>query len=577
MARESTSAWGAFIGFSAWYQVAFYHFPNSPLRALTEARVGVDPFILQPLFHVGMGFAAMLAFFFIGDHGPKGGRFLRGALYTLTFVVLLSLPFAASRALLYALACLAGLLVGLILHGTVFRCFLSLPPIGLNRMTVIVFAIVHGFVYLFAVLSNGPDPGWMYGISTGLFLAGAVFGLLGQNGGLPARRDLPGSRFSPRFMLPVIALILGMGICVSAAKALAFPEMPANAFSILYGILPSAAAMAFIYFFGGRVGQGTYLRWLLALTMAGFIAFQILGVKGRTAVQALTQSAVLFCGMVMITYLRNLFGCHHQQHIRPRSLLTILLFALAFSESFGHYAFRSFLSENMAWFGWIYALLAGLIMLIPRCAAVLEDFRHTSPNSTEDETTPLLADASEAAAFQAKARLEGALALLIPQEKLTPRELEVLAPLLDRQDAEAIAYRLGISLNTVRTHTKHICEKFGIKNRVELLNLTGSLGVLDRLSAREREVLQLASIGDNDEKIAQTLFISASTVRTHIHNMARKFGVESRRELILRYRGMVLSSSGTEMSELEKGSAADSPIPDSFAHWAQSPASKSKS
>lgn len=57
---------------------------------------------------------------------------------------------------------------------------------------------------------------------------------------------------------------------------------------------------------------------------------------------------------------------------------------------------------------------------------------------------------------------------------LTPRETEVLPYLLQHQSAGAIAEKLGISRNTVKTHTAHIYEKAGVNTRAQLVDLAAT-------------------------------------------------------------------------------------------------------
>lgn len=54
------------------------------------------------------------------------------------------------------------------------------------------------------------------------------------------------------------------------------------------------------------------------------------------------------------------------------------------------------------------------------------------------------------------------------------------------------------------------------------------------LTPREWEVLDLMSLGHNTRQIAEELFLSTETIRTHIKNLMRKLGVKSRREAIER-------------------------------------------
>jgi DNA-binding CsgD family transcriptional regulator len=52
------------------------------------------------------------------------------------------------------------------------------------------------------------------------------------------------------------------------------------------------------------------------------------------------------------------------------------------------------------------------------------------------------------------------------------------------------------------------------------------------LTEREAETALLIMQGKNNQQIAESLYISTSTVKTHIHNIFRKMEVSSRKELI---------------------------------------------
>jgi LuxR family maltose regulon positive regulatory protein len=53
-------------------------------------------------------------------------------------------------------------------------------------------------------------------------------------------------------------------------------------------------------------------------------------------------------------------------------------------------------------------------------------------------------------------------------------------------------------------------------------------GLTERLSEREVEVLRLLGIGLSNQEIASRLFISPGTVKTHVHNLYGKLGVQNR-------------------------------------------------
>jgi len=54
------------------------------------------------------------------------------------------------------------------------------------------------------------------------------------------------------------------------------------------------------------------------------------------------------------------------------------------------------------------------------------------------------------------------------------------------------------------------------------------------LSERELEVLALIAAGNSNEEIAGKLFVSVSTVKTHINNLYRKLGAHSRTQAVAR-------------------------------------------
>lgn len=68
-------------------------------------------------------------------------------------------------------------------------------------------------------------------------------------------------------------------------------------------------------------------------------------------------------------------------------------------------------------------------------------------------------------------------------DPLSDRELDVLRLLGSDLDGPAIARELVVSLNTVRTHTKHIYTKLGVNNRRAAISRAHQLGLLTR-SAR---------------------------------------------------------------------------------------------
>jgi RNA polymerase sigma factor (sigma-70 family) len=63
---------------------------------------------------------------------------------------------------------------------------------------------------------------------------------------------------------------------------------------------------------------------------------------------------------------------------------------------------------------------------------------------------------------------------------------------------------------------------------------------LEKLTAREREVLRLMAQGISSREIASKLGISYTTVRTHIRSLGSKLGVHSKLEAIVKARELAL-------------------------------------
>jgi LuxR family maltose regulon positive regulatory protein len=60
--------------------------------------------------------------------------------------------------------------------------------------------------------------------------------------------------------------------------------------------------------------------------------------------------------------------------------------------------------------------------------------------------------------------------------------------------------------------------------------------MLDPLTAREREVLELIAEGLSNREIAARLFIATSTVKWYVHSLLRKLEADSRTKAISRAR-----------------------------------------
>ncbi|MGD2109448.1 MAG: response regulator [Phycisphaerae bacterium] len=65
-------------------------------------------------------------------------------------------------------------------------------------------------------------------------------------------------------------------------------------------------------------------------------------------------------------------------------------------------------------------------------------------------------------------------------EKLTPREREIMAMLVDGKPAKRIAFELGLSRKTVDVHRGHVMSKMQVESVLELARLAAALIATDR-------------------------------------------------------------------------------------------------
>lgn len=73
-----------------------------------------------------------------------------------------------------------------------------------------------------------------------------------------------------------------------------------------------------------------------------------------------------------------------------------------------------------------------------------------------------------------------------------------------------------------------------------LVEATRSEVMAEPLSEREIEVLRLVTLGLSNQEIADRLFISAGTAKTHIHNLCGKLGAHNRTEAAMMARELGL-------------------------------------
>jgi LuxR family maltose regulon positive regulatory protein len=162
------------------------------------------------------------------------------------------------------------------------------------------------------------------------------------------------------------------------------------------------------------------------------------------------------------------------------------------------------------------------VALLKRLFKEAENGKRT-PKMIEILALQALAYAANGDKSRAESRLKQALTLAEPEGFIRifldegPQLTELLKKCLESEDEALMGY------------AKRIVSPFDPKKQSE-----SDCTLHDRLTERELEVLSLIKTGFSNQKIAKELFVSLSTVKTHIRNIYEKIDVHSRTQALVR-------------------------------------------
>lgn len=134
-------------------------------------------------------------------------------------------------------------------------------------------------------------------------------------------------------------------------------------------------------------------------------------------------------------------------------------------------------------------------------------------------------------------------------ETLSPREQRVLSLLPHCNGNKAIAEALGLSPLTIKSHLARISRHLRTGDRARMAALIGvhesrhsearEFFEQAHLTQRQWQIVYLIARGLNNAEIANELFLTVNTVKTHMRHMSRKLGVQ-RRETIAYWYGCLI-------------------------------------
>ncbi len=283
----------------------------------------------------------------------------------------------------------------------------------------------------------------------------------------------PGAELSPPLALPEIKVpfvpipmlltfcifIAGLYLCSGFMYTVMQPYLStASPYFIHYRYLPYIAALMIMWYFGAR------LKWYFSIYMGAsllglaFVSFA-LAYKipaGLTMTTILIEAAYAFLDLFIWTTIGDLAFIYGAPFQFFGFALAAMLMSILSGELIGAQLLQ--IGEHYRLVTALFAAAAVFLTLtvIPWLNERINRDFHRSLNDENGNTegTPL----------------QKAQALLLPEQDLTPREIEITTLLLKGLTNREIAKQLFISTNTLKTHLKHIYPKFGVTQKRELLS-----------------------------------------------------------------------------------------------------------
>ena len=119
----------------------------------------------------------------------------------------------------------------------------------------------------------------------------------------------------------------------------------------------------------------------------------------------------------------------------------------------------------------------------------------------------------------------------LPLKVGTKLEIDLDIPLDAMRGVKGDKAKVALRGRVVRVSGESAALEFSEESRFEYIQ--GEGGDVSNLTQREREILDLIAAGFSNKNIADELFISPHTVKTHLHNIFKKINVKRRLQAAL--------------------------------------------
>ncbi|MGF7184913.1 DNA-binding CsgD family transcriptional regulator/MFS family permease [Desulfitispora alkaliphila] len=262
------------------------------------------------------------------------------------------------------------------------------------------------------------------------------------------------------FCVFVLGLYLNGGLMYTIMLPLLTEGLPSYV-----KFVPYIGVLLIMYYFGERLQHFFSVYIGLSLMGLAFVAFALFDktLLGLMVTSSLIEASFAFIDLFVWTSLGTLVLIYGA----PYRFFGLVIGSMALSIIIGDLASSRILlvEENYRLFTAIFAAAAIFFtfLIAPWLNERMNrDFSQQFTDQKEDEDDNNADDNNP---------LNTLLTQLLPEQQLTPREVEVVSLILQGMKNKEIAAELFISENTLKTHLKNIYNKFGITQKIDLFSM----------------------------------------------------------------------------------------------------------
>lgn len=541
--NDTFNIWFAFITFYCWYNVVSYNFNSSPLKWLALS-IGVLPAHVHALFYIGLVTGAVFALTVFNTYFPKR-LFL--AIQTVWLLLSLLILLVNNPHLFMSIVTCYAFIAGIIFAKVVYQIIFFMPKNCWIRTIVSTFSIVQSVIYLYRIFPMHNYPKILYWFGIILQVVCLYCSIRFKGNVLSVIQNIPVVKLNNKLLFSLFGVFILLTTCMTIVKNVVLPSFATNHWLNYYQIFPDILTWVALYLWGPKLKRVLFFQTCVFLISLTFVSFQLLkgSIAGHLIARTLMEPAYLCWDVFFFSLVIDLVFKYWNQYTRARTTFLAMFATIGLTEA----GTSALLGRSLGIQSHIYVLfyLVCFIMffMFPYIEHVLEQEGLNGWNKSgttalysfglpvfDSPPTTLPMDTSNLTYDLPPSSHPDITSYLEEGVTLTPREKEVLAQMMDKQDNDVIANRLGISKNTVKIHVKNILSKFNVKNRQELYSLYDPNDKVKALTRRETEVLQLLLASKSKDEIAQELYISTNTVKIHIWNICRKYEVSDQNTLL---------------------------------------------